>query len=362
MNLENVATPEIYRQSADFRMFMKLYSYLLELTRVDTENLPDLIDPERCPKELLKYLADTVGFDYNSNMTPSYNRLILLYFMSMINNRGSRNGMLLAAELNLAQFDINNYAAEDGVYEDRLKDSTIPVNSAYVTAHKDKGYIDVVYYSENNPVDACIEYVRPLGMYCFTHPGVRVDSRLKISIDARLADIPNQEVDTNVAHIGRYTRRDYSSMQKMVDSSGHYDVEKRSPVYYRNSEYERHTSNIDPGLRSLYSLQLSNNDHIVKSLIPSAEPIFKLGYDPQVDTFNEELREKPSYNLTYNKSSELSLGEVITTIDEDRSGGAISAKPVVNPVMSTVGDSIALNDKNTLYTKSVDGEIIVEEK
>ena len=48
-----------------------------------------------------------------------------------------------------------------------------------------EGYIDVVYFSAEKPIDACIEYVRPLGMYCFQNSGVRVDSRTKISIVER---------------------------------------------------------------------------------------------------------------------------------------------------------------------------------
>ena len=69
----------------------------------------------------------------------------------------------------------------------RLEDTSIPVNSVFVTPHTSKGYIEVVYFSDKVPIDACIEYVRPLGMYCFQYAGVRVDSTTKISVDARLA-------------------------------------------------------------------------------------------------------------------------------------------------------------------------------
>ena len=71
---------------------------------------------------------------------------------------------------------------------DRLEDTSIPVNSVAVTPHTAEGYIDVVYFSDRTPIDACIEYVRPLGMYCFQNAGVRMDARTKISIDARLIE------------------------------------------------------------------------------------------------------------------------------------------------------------------------------
>ena len=114
-----------------------------------------------------------------------------MYFASMIRNKGSKDGVTLAAEVNLAQFNILEYGKEKDILYDRLEDTSIPVNSVYVTPHTSEGYIDVVYFSDEKPIDACIEYVRPLGMYLFQHAGVRYDVRTRISVDARLTDIEN---------------------------------------------------------------------------------------------------------------------------------------------------------------------------
>ena len=189
MRISEIPVPEVYKESADFRFFLKWFENALQKVRYDTENILDLYDPLRCKSELLWMLADTMGFKFDDRLPVAFNRLVLLYFMSMIKNRGSKNGVMLAAEVNLAQFNINEYGKQNEILYDRLEDTSIPVNAVYVTPHVEEGYIDVVYFSAEKPVDACIEYVRPVGMYCFQHAGVRVDSRTKISIDARLTNI-----------------------------------------------------------------------------------------------------------------------------------------------------------------------------
>ena len=104
MNLDHITVPEIYTTSADFRFFLKWFKIALSKVQYDTENLADIYDPLKCPAELLWMLADTMGFKYDDRLPTSFNRLVLMYFMSMIRNRGSKDGMTIAAEVNLAQF------------------------------------------------------------------------------------------------------------------------------------------------------------------------------------------------------------------------------------------------------------------
>lgn len=372
MKFSDIPIPEVYKSSADFRVFLKWFETALTRIQDNIENITDLIDPERCPKQLLWLLADTMGYRYNDRFNPAYNRLILLYFMSMIYNRGSRTGMILAAETNLAQFSLQKYAEENPAYEDRLADTSIPVNSVYVTEHPDQGYIDLVYYSENEPIDACLDYVRPVGMYCFQHAGVRVDAKTKISIDARLTDSNCINYNIGPTHVGHYRRADYASLQKVVNNEGQPDVTPRQAVWYRNSVYGGDiTGIVNPGLRSLASLQLCNNEHIVKSLLPSQTEkdyaVFSLGYQPEDVTVEVpdnylKIKDTHPYNLRYDEQAEAEMGMDITTIDPERSPDIMNPRPAVNPAMHTIGDAISLNAQNTLYTEVVDGHIAVVPK
>lgn len=406
MKFSDVSLPEIYQTSADFRFFCKWFETALSQIHYNTEHVPNLYDPLKCPSELLWMLADTMGFKYDDRLPPAYNRLVLLYFMSMIRNRGSKDGVTLAAEVNLAQFNILDYAAEDEILNNRLDDTSIPVNSVYVTPHVADGYIDVVYFSSQNPIDACIEYVRPLGMYLFSTPGVRFDSRTKVSIDARLTNISDayntrtSSIMSNwITHVGHYTRNDFAKMQKVEYNNDpvprpdntdviHYGAitgswqgnleatEDRNEeyIYYRNSKYEGEASTaINPGLRALSSLQLCNNEHIMRSL---RVPIFGLGYTPNEDESyvigdNDDIPDESfdwarNWNLRYDKVLEFSESDEVHTVGmgtppNENYGTPTAPRPAVNPIMMQVGDAISLNSANTQFSKvQDDGTIVID--
>ena len=151
MRVSDIPIPEVYKESSDFRFFIKWFDAALEKVRFDTENIVDLFDPQRCPENLLWMLAETMGYKYDDRLPAAFCRLVLLYFMSMIRYKGSKSGITLAAEVNLAQHNIVDYGREKEILKNRLEDTSIPVNSVYVTAHTPEGYIDVVYFSDKKP-------------------------------------------------------------------------------------------------------------------------------------------------------------------------------------------------------------------
>lgn len=358
MRVSDIPIPEVYRESSDFRFFLKWFDAALDKVRFDTENLVDLFDPQRCPENLLWMLAETMGYKYDDRLPAAFCRLVLLYFMSMIRYKGSKSGVTLAAEVNLAQHNIIDYGKEKEILNNRLEDTSIPVNSVYVTAHTPEGYIDVVYFSDKKPIDACIEYVRPLGMYCFQHSGVAFNARNKISLDARLTNINDARISEKMTRVGHYSRDDYARMQKM------YDVPQVAPDYYmqhpkkhandtddvrhkaweRNQKFEGEPT-VNAGYRAMYSLQLSNNEHITKSLF--TEPIFDLGYEPQDVTVEPYSSLKPDWNLRYNLTNEQGFIYDVSTLDEDRSEYATRPRPAVNPIMAQVGDAITIPEDAT---------------
>lgn len=367
MNFKDISVPEVYKaESADFRFFLAWIAACLTKIKYDTEDFIDLYDPLRCRRELLWMLADTIGFKYDDRLPAAYNRLVLIYFMSMIRNKGSQDGVTLAAEVNLAQFNILEYGKESNILYDRLEDTSIPVNSVYVTPHVAEGYIDVVYFSDKKPIDACLEYVRPLGMYLFQHAGVRFDARTKVSVDARLTNMNDLGVSIGPTHVGHYSREDYARMQKMRTADSEVDTtHTREPVWYRNSTYEGEPDeNINPGYRALYSLQLCNNQHVVNSLM--TEPIFSIGYGPDdvsvrypEDYLTPPYVDRPiggqerpgtmAWNLRLNRELEESITQDVYTVDDDRTENILKPRPAVNPPMFKVGDAMSLNDENSQY-------------
>ena len=358
MTFSDISVPAVYKESADFRFFLKWIEICLSEIQYKTDNLINLLDPQRCPSELLWMLADTCGYKYDERASKAFNRLVIMYFAKMIRHRGSKLGMTFSSQLNLAQFNLNKYAEEDKILEDRLEDTSIPVNSVNINYNAKLGYIDIVYYSEKVPTDICNEYVRPLGMYCFSHAGVSVSARTKVSVDARLTNLNDTNVDPGPTFIAHYRREDYARLQRYLNDNPD-DLAPRHPVYKANMDYEKQPAVgfINPGYRSLYSLQLSNNEHIVKALLPSLEEpdrIFDIGYGPQnVDVVYPDNylkhADNPMYNLRLNRDLETSLTPSVYT--NDKAEDVMNPKPAVNPPMSVLGDAISLNETNTSYTK-----------
>lgn len=367
MTISDIPVPEVYKESADFRFFLRWIDMCFGEIQNKTDNLIDLLDPLRCPTELLWLLADTCGYKYDERASVAFNRLVIMYFATLIMYRGSYTGISFGAEMNLAQLNLDNYAKENPILSERLEDTSIPTNSVSITSHPELGYIDIVYFSEKTPTDVCLEYVRPLGMYCFTHAGVVVNARTKVSVDARLTNLNDGNIVPGPAFIAHYRRADYASMQRFVGEDGQVvttpddklEPEKRKPVYYRNMKYEKEplAGFINPGYRSLYSLQLCNNEHTVKALLPSLEtpdPIFSMGYGPQdvnityPDNYLKN-QDMPLFNLRLDRHLEQSFMPSVYT--NDKADTVISPKPAVNPVMAAWGDAISLNSENNRYTR-----------
>lgn len=370
MNIRELSVPECYEESQDFRFFLDWFSASLEKIRYDHEHAEDLYDPLRCPEWLLWLLSDTMGYKFDDRLPSSFCRLVLVYFMSMIRLKGSKDGVTLAAEVNLAQFNLLQYGIENDILFNRLEDTSVPVNAVYVTPFTDKGYIDVVYFATEKPIDACIEYVRPLGMYLFQHAGVRFDADAEISIDARLTDTREMTMSIGPTHVGHYSREDYARMQKMKNEPERSVDEShmRKPAWLSNSDVQ--DANVNPGLRSLYSLQMSNNEHMYRSLL---KPIFDLGYEPQDDSQESQDKMNESdkflnnsnnprwWNLRYDMESDQFITPELKVNDTVK--GTTTSKPRVAPVMATYGDAMAMpHNSNKAFTvkKSEEDDVVIK--
>ena len=353
MEISKIPVPAVYKEeSSDFRFFLKWFELALSRIQHDTEDFFDLYDPLRCPEELLWMLGDTMGYVQDTRMSTAFNRLVLVYFMSMIRLKGSKDGVTLSAQVNLDQFKLQKLAEENSILNNRLEDTSIPSDSVYVEPNVEKGYIDLVYFSDQLPTDTCTEYTRPIGMYMVPHVGVRYDAKTKISIDARLTDKRDIGVSIGSTHVGHYSYDDYSRMQrlKLSDLADAYNVQDtegrsrdereshpqrsnlsdtRSEVWFRNSKYEGEPDpDINPGYRALYSLQLVNGDPTfsaltnisnIRSVSPSDVSVFDSETGEVYDQNYYEAQERTKRSSIEYVEPHLmgSLGDAITVPNED---------------------------------------------
>lgn len=91
--------PKSYRQSRDYQALLKLLDLLTVSVKSDVDDFSLLLDPMRCPNNVLPYLASYVGYKYDYNESYETNRLIIKYYPLLIRNRGSLAGISLVVSL-----------------------------------------------------------------------------------------------------------------------------------------------------------------------------------------------------------------------------------------------------------------------
>jgi hypothetical protein len=218
-------------------------------------------------------------------------------------------------------------------------------------------------------------------MYCFQHAGVRIDSTTKISVDARLANANDVLGLIGTTRVGRYSRNDYARLQHMTNEpKQRNNLNDSRALAWENSSTAPvgGSPKMNAGYRALSSLQMANNEHIVKSLF--SEPIFDLGYGPTVDTMEDVDVKDPRYNLRYNRTVDLQSyyqgvdenGNLIPTYDEmpeylpvdtldhNRESTPTNPKPKVNGIMTELGQRIIPTYPTPIITDTDDGTKVIK--
>lgn len=148
INLVKGYVPEVYSESRDYRVFLRLLSVLISVLKDKVDRVPTLYSSDECPKDLLYLLADMVGYNLDSSRTVQSNRMIVSNYPVMLRNRGSRTGLKMAAALSL-----NSKSASPSYSLDNI----------LIEYDFDKGLIKIYYPSDEELDFDLIEAVRPIG-------------------------------------------------------------------------------------------------------------------------------------------------------------------------------------------------------
>lgn len=174
--------PDVYKDSRDYRVLLKLLGMILSVFKVNIDTLPDLYSADNCPEHLVHLLADMVGYKYNRDISVDKNRLIIKYYPYMIRRRGSRQGLKLATALTLNTSD----DASDAYSLDHI----------VIEYDFDIGMIKIYYPSSDSLRKDLIEAVRPVGSIINFIPSVISKSTDEIDIKATVrAEIEKYDED-----------------------------------------------------------------------------------------------------------------------------------------------------------------------
>lgn len=159
--------PKTYANSRDYQILLKLLELVVNAAKTDADLFPSLIDPNKCPDNLLPLLADYVGYDYDAGESINSNRAIIKYYPYLIRNRGSYTGFKLASALASRVAEQSNSAID-------------PLSGFNVFQDETTGYIYICVYDPAAlpKIHDLLEVVRPAGVglqVVLTHPVNQTD-------------------------------------------------------------------------------------------------------------------------------------------------------------------------------------------
>lgn len=181
--------PEVYSDSRDFRVFLRMIAGLCTVLKYNIDNLPSLYNAYDCPSFMLELLAAMVGYEYDESVSESANRIVIQYFPYLIRNRGSEDGLKLAVALSLNSSDSDN-----GIY---------PMEDLIVDYDYENGMITVYFPNTEDIRQNLIEYIRPVGMMVKLVPAdlTKPTEELDVKADVKIIKHPyrkhTSEVDTS---------------------------------------------------------------------------------------------------------------------------------------------------------------------
>lgn len=162
--------PEAYQESRDYQVLLKLLDLVIVAAKSDSDNFINLINPDKCPDNMLPYLASYVGYKYDYNESYSANRIIIKYYNQLIRNRGNKVGILLACTL-----------AINAIGE---KDDIELLSSFRVEYEKETNTVNIFVYYKNylRKMRELLEIVRPIGTKIRLIPADAISTVDKINI------------------------------------------------------------------------------------------------------------------------------------------------------------------------------------
>ena len=162
----NEMAPDVYKNSRDFKVFLRLLEYIVSSTKYDIDTWLDLYTPMKCPLRFLPLLADLIGYNYNTSLSIDENRIIMSKFVEMIKNKGSDIGIRMAAALSL-----NAQLASDPASKE-YQEAVSLLQQLETYFDKATGIITIYYPKDLNKVRDLLYYVRPVGSFIKYVPSV----------------------------------------------------------------------------------------------------------------------------------------------------------------------------------------------
>ena len=207
--------PQVYSKERDMQVFNKLIDIITTTCKYSIDNIGDLYDAYRCPKDLLPLLAYNLNYDYDFADTVTSNRRIIKAFTEMEKYRGSKIGLRIGTALSLTSMSVS---ADNAELEEGLDNSVYikALPNINITYDYDNARIKIEYPNVYTLVRDIMNYVRPVGMALELH----AVNRSNINADVMLlyADVENNSRQY-VPDIDSHVSRSFVNLSGVADNT-----------------------------------------------------------------------------------------------------------------------------------------------
>lgn len=109
--------------SRDIHIFLRLLDLVFNNEKLKSEDYISILNPDKCPNDLLPLLASYLGYEYDYNETFDRNRVIIRSYKNMMRNKGNTVGIGLAISASISML-VNKSVTEsqslfDVIYYDK---------------------------------------------------------------------------------------------------------------------------------------------------------------------------------------------------------------------------------------------------
>lgn len=209
--------PDIYKESRDFRVFLKLLDIMYESVKYDADNWITLYDPMKTPQDFLPLLGEMMGFDNDVKFSIAELRIMLNNFIELIRNRGSRLGIRRTIISILNAKYASNTDNDELSQELRSAIHQLDYLNDAIFFDYDTGHIQIHFPKKIDYHKDFYNYIRPVGTY----------------LDFIVTEFPEPESDIAISTTASYiTHKDFKptikrdSSGKTIQSDETYEVEK----------------------------------------------------------------------------------------------------------------------------------------
>lgn len=127
----------ITENSRDIHAFLRLIDLAFNSQKLKSEDYISILNPDKCPNDLLPLLASYLGYEYDYNETYDRNRVIIRSYKNMKRNKGNLIGIKLAVSASISMLVNKSVTESQSLFDVAYYDKYYTCSNCGYVAYED---------------------------------------------------------------------------------------------------------------------------------------------------------------------------------------------------------------------------------